>query len=1030
MQCCVPFCENTYTTESKATGITFHELPEQEHLRDAWHSALGTQDHLLPDPAVVCSQHFVDDDFDKTNSSVRQINSNAVPSTLQMCMICLDTNSKLFLMNKYKLQEAYEQLTGKPLLKLCRRGNLKLTVCVMCAQKLNNFTTFRDLSLRTYSMMTDLVEQHNLITKQHEELMIHTTKDLKCNYTVKNFRANHCDLYIDHTNQEKTAEESILGDVTVLIKNENISHSEEKQMEAEEFVLGDVATVVMKKENVNEYLESAQDCDSDNSNNDLYDDGYSDIKIKLESEAINEANRKAAECVSIKSESIFECSFCSKGFVEENEYNEHLCMHVQNAASTSQVCDPHAGCSRDTMKKTKKRNLRLNVPRSSAVPVAIRLVTNNAVQATEAAGAIQKTEQTLATNIDLDDQSCQSAIKTFTEMTKIENSEFQLYIHNKPKKILLENAQMRNDTGVKVYSCETCNYRTSHKNNLQKHIRTHSGEKPYSCEICNFKTSRKNNLLMHIKTHSDEKPYSCEICNYKSALKKNFLRHMTIHTAEKPYSCEICNYRTSHKNNLMKHIRTHSGEKPYSCEICKFKTSQKNNLLTHIRTHSGEKPYSCEICNYKAALKRNLLRHMATHTDEKPYSCEICNYKSSLKSSLVRHMKTHPGEKPYSCEICEYQTTKQSDLRKHMRTHTDAIPSSSSACSNGPQQVQPTLLIGEGIWSLDPPRCTNADAPLSARLATNNEVQATIETDAIQKTEEIFEIEIRDPDNQLSLKTLTDNKCKNLEVQLHDIHKKPKEALLDSRNPRVKPNTVEKPFSCDICNYKCSQRCNLLQHMRIHSGEKPYSCETCNYKCSQKSTLLNHIKTHTGEKPYSCEKCNYKCARKNNLLTHIRTHSGEKPYSCEICNFKTSQKNNLLTHMKTHSDEKPYSCEICNYKASLKKNLLRHMVTHTGEKPYSCKICHYKSSQESSLVRHMKIHPGEKPYSCEICEYQSTKQSDLRKHMRTHTVAMPSSLSTYSNGPQQVQPTLLIGEGICSLDPPRCTNAGWWETLL
>ncbi|XP_052741018.1 zinc finger protein 260 isoform X5 [Bicyclus anynana] len=693
MQCCVPFCENTYTTESKATGITFHELPEQEHLRDAWHSALGTQDHLLPDPAVVCSQHFVDDDFDKTNSSVRQINSNAVPSTLQMCMICLDTNSKLFLMNKYKLQEAYEQLTGKPLLKLCRRGNLKLTVCVMCAQKLNNFTTFRDLSLRTYSMMTDLVEQHNLITKQHEELMIHTTKDLKCNYTVKNFRANHCDLYIDHTNQEKTAEESILGDVTVLIKNENISHSEEKQMEAEEFVLGDVATVVMKKENVNEYLESAQDCDSDNSNNDLYDDGYSDIKIKLESEAINEANRKAAECVSIKSESIFECSFCSKGFVEENEYNEHLCMHVQNAASTSQVCDPHAGCSRDTMKKTKKRNLRLNVPRSSAVPVAI-------------------------------------------------------------------------------------------------------------------------------------------------------------------------------------------------------------------------------------------------------------------------------------------------------------------------------------------------NAPLSARLATNNEVQATIETDAIQKTEEIFEIEIRDPDNQLSLKTLTDNKCKNLEVQLHDIHKKPKEALLDSRNPRVKPNTVEKPFSCDICNYKCSQRCNLLQHMRIHSGEKPYSCETCNYKCSQKSTLLNHIKTHTGEKPYSCEKCNYKCARKNNLLTHIRTHSGEKPYSCEICNFKTSQKNNLLTHMKTHSDEKPYSCEICNYKASLKKNLLRHMVTHTGEKPYSCKICHYKSSQESSLVRHMKIHPGEKPYSCEICEYQSTKQSDLRKHMRTHTVAMPSSLSTYSNGPQQVQPTLLIGEGICSLDPPRCTNAGWWETLL
>ncbi|XP_052746240.1 lysosomal alpha-mannosidase isoform X2 [Bicyclus anynana] len=162
MRCCVPFCENTSDnmSTSERTGITFHALPSEDNLRTAWLRALGTQDHHLPDPAVVCSQHFLDDDFYTTESCVRQIHSNAVPSIVQMCMICLDSDSKLSLMSKHKLEEAYEQLTGLSLFQLCRRGNLKQTLCVMCAQRLINFSRFRDLSLRAHSLLTDSVELH------------------------------------------------------------------------------------------------------------------------------------------------------------------------------------------------------------------------------------------------------------------------------------------------------------------------------------------------------------------------------------------------------------------------------------------------------------------------------------------------------------------------------------------------------------------------------------------------------------------------------------------------------------------------------------------------------------------------------------------------------------------------------------------------------------------------------------------------------------------------------------------------------
>ncbi|XP_052745897.1 uncharacterized protein LOC112053692 [Bicyclus anynana] len=86
MRCCVPLCKNTSdnASTSERTGITFRRLPNEEILRTAWLRALGTEDHHLPDPAVVCSQHFSDDNFSNTKTCVRQIHSNCNASTVQV----------------------------------------------------------------------------------------------------------------------------------------------------------------------------------------------------------------------------------------------------------------------------------------------------------------------------------------------------------------------------------------------------------------------------------------------------------------------------------------------------------------------------------------------------------------------------------------------------------------------------------------------------------------------------------------------------------------------------------------------------------------------------------------------------------------------------------------------------------------------------------------------------------------------------------------------------------------------------------
>ncbi|XP_069363463.1 zinc finger protein 845-like [Maniola hyperantus] len=710
MRCCVPFCKNTFdnvsTSEGEGKGISFHGFPSEGHLRAAWLRALGQQDNL-PDSAVVCSQHFLNDDLHETESGLWQIRTGAIPSTVQVCMICLDTDSKLVLMSKHKLEEAYEKLTGQP---LCDQGNLKQTLCVQCSQRLMNFSRFRDKSLRARALMMDLVEKHELITREHIQMVNRTKHQLNCNMVLTTLGPDHCDLHI-------------------------LEHpSEDKQKELEE-------TSIIKFERNEESI-------------------WVDEDLQMKNEADNNLIYLVQD--PLKYESVlFQCTRCLEEFVHEHAYMQHMSMHRQDGdgeCETSQVCKPHAAVSSSSAHSSLITENRQADPSPSAhsaqtsvAPLPASLATNNEIKVSPTQEADSKVScrynrlthydvklydvfskkavprqdgkvvrscvnqnmaskdisyqatsdnevstteyvdpvaNTVEACVSKTVQSKTDCLKNVIDMQCSLQSSSQTeergYICDicqkvfKGKRLLFKH--LKTHAEVRWFTCEICQHKCKYPSQLKQHMIIHTGERPFLCKICDHKCTRNSDLVVHMRTHIDIKPFSCTLCNYNCKRNGNLVRHMRTHTGDKPFACKLCDYKCTQHNSLVTHIRTHTGEKPFSCNVCNYECTSNSNILKHMRTHTGIKPFSCNLCDHKYTRNSDLVVHMRTHSGEKPFSCMLCNYKCARNSNLVTHMRTHTGEKPYLCEICEYKCAQRSSLMYHMRTHT-ATGEKPSSCS-------------------------------------------------------------------------------------------------------------------------------------------------------------------------------------------------------------------------------------------------------------------------------------------------------------------------------------------------------------
>ena len=201
----------------------------------------------------------------------------------------------------------------------------------------------------------------------------------------------------------------------------------------------------------------------------------------------------------------------------------------------------------------------------------------------------------------------------------------------------------------------------------------HGGEKPHKCSICDYRTSYKSTLKKHIEAvHEGLKQHKCPLCDYSASYTSHLKQHIeAVHEGKKPHKCTFCDISFARTTTLKKHIdAVHEKKKPHKCSMCDYRTSQKCHLKKHIAAiHEGKNPQKCSMCDYSTSYKPNLMKHIgAVHEGKKPIKCTLCNIEFTQTRSLTSHIATiHEGKKSHNCSICEYSCYKKNNLKMHIK---------------------------------------------------------------------------------------------------------------------------------------------------------------------------------------------------------------------------------------------------------------------------------------------------------------------------------------------------------------------------
>ncbi|XP_012583666.1 PREDICTED: zinc finger protein 335 isoform X2 [Condylura cristata] len=219
--------------------------------------------------------------------------------------------------------------------------------------------------------------------------------------------------------------------------------------------------------------------------------------------------------------------------------------------------------------------------------------------------------------------------------------------------------------------------------------------------------------------------------------------------------------------------------------------------------------------------------------------------------------------------------------------------------------------------------------------------------------------------NHVGSKPYKCDECSYTSVYRKDVVR---HAAVHSRDRKKRPDPTPKlsSFPCPVCGRVYPMQKRLTQHMKTHSTEKPHMCDKCGKSFKKRYTFKMHLLTHiqaVANRRFKCEFCEFVCEDKKALLNHQLSHVSDKPFKCSFCPYRTFREDFLLSHVAVkHTGAKPFACEYCHFSTRHKKNLRLHVR------------CRHASSFEDWARRHPEEPPSRRRPFFSLQQIEELKQ--------------------------------------------------------